>query len=377
MPYSPDDIVKDTTLFASLRLIRSEGVGPVSHRRLVERHQTPEDAVHALSLAFENGKARKAPAPSADIERELDDAAKAGATYLVLGQLDYPANLAAIEDAPPFLAAIGDTGLLEGDGIGIVGARNCSASGMKLTRQIAGRLSEEGFVIVSGLARGIDACAHEVAVNTKTIACLAGGVDVIYPKENTTLYNRIAENGLLLSESPMGCKPLARHFPRRNRIIAGLSKGVLLIEAALKSGSLITARYAAEQGRDVFAVPGSPLDPRAQGCNMLIKNGACLVERAEDLIDELGTFSFLPKPAPSPAASSTNRSAEPANRAEAIHTGPILEYLSPVPIHIDELVRLSGKVAPAVLSELTALEMTGEIERHAGNLFSRSSQAGN
>lgn len=372
MPIHAQQLFEDTSLFSLLRLVRSEGIGPVTLKKALSRHGCPEDCVAAMEAAFKAGKSNRKIAAVSSIADELEKAEALGVQFLFAGYPDYPGQLAALEDAPPILTAIGNLSLLGRDNIGIVGARNCSAGGTKFTHKLAAELSEKGFVITSGLARGIDTAAHSASIEGGTIACLAGGIDVIYPKENTGLYEQIQEKGLLLSEAPIGCKPVARHFPRRNRIISGLSKGVVLIEAAKRSGSLITARYAAEQGRDVFVVPGSPLDPRAQGGNALIKNGACLVDCAQDIIDELGTFQFIPA---EPKASATTAPAG-SSREKHFTQSPqdtLISFLSPTPVHIDELARLSGKPVQTIMTELLSLEMTGVIERHSGNLYSRIS----
>ena len=372
MPILAKQIFEDGSLFALLRLFRSDGIGPVTLKKLLSRYGRPEDCLAALQAAFESGKSNKRIASVSTIEKELAAATELGIQFLCAGQEDYPQQLAALEDAPPLLTAIGDCTLLARSNIGIVGARNCSAGGSKITRKLSAELSEKGYVITSGLARGIDTAAHSSAIEGGTIACLAGGIDVVYPKENQRLYDQIKECGLLLSEAPIGCKPVARHFPRRNRIISGLSKAVVLIEAAKRSGSLITARYAAEQGRDVFVVPGSPLDPRSQGGNMLIKNGACLIQDAEDIINELDTFRFLPSTNQKP----TKQLPDAAGERQQTSQGPketLIGFLSPTPIHIDELVRLSGRPVQTIVTELLSLEMAGDIERHSGNLYSRNS----
>ena len=261
-------------------------------------------------------------------------------------------------------------GLFDKQLCAIVGARNASGAGLKLTGAIASDLGKQNVGIVSGLARGIDTAAHHASLTSGTIACLAGGLDVVYPQENRDLYRSILENGLVVSEMPPGAKPQARHFPRRNRIISGLSDGVLIIEAAARSGSLITARYAAEQGRDLFAVPGSPLDPRSAGGNQLLKDGAILVRNADDIIHELAVS------APRKAVShiSGHESKTPVGEkvmAPPQPVGKLLSLLNPSPIHIDEIVALSGMAAQSVVAELQLLELDGKIARHSGGRFSR------
>lgn len=281
-----------------LRLIRSGNIGPVSFRQLMTRYRSAAAALEALPMLQGQKSTTKAKlCPKADAEREIELLHKRGGRFLFDDQPDYPKALAALEDAPPVLAAIGNTALLNQTTVGIVGARNASASARKLARRFAEVLGDAGLIIASGLARGIDTAAHEGSLNTGTIAVFAGGIDIVYPKENDKLANAIRKNGLILSETPLGVNPQARHFPRRNRIISGLSSGILVVEAALKSGSLITAQYAADQGRDVFAVPGSPLDPRCRGSNDLIRKGAWLTETPDDIFRTLTTVDY-PKPVP-------------------------------------------------------------------------------
>jgi DNA processing protein len=378
VPKTADDITEDSQLFAALRLIRTNGIGPVSFQRLCRKFGSPEEAIAVLQNNAEKQADKTPPASIASIEIELETADNIGVCYLFRGHGDYPSYLNDISDAPSVLSYIGNHELLHSNCIGIVGARNCSAGGTKLTKKLASGLSEAGQTIVSGLARGIDAAAHSASLSGGTVACLAGGVDVIYPRENTRLYEDIRSEGLLLSEMPIGFKPVARHFPRRNRIISGLSRGILLIEAAKKSGSLITARFAAEQGREVFAVPGSPLDPRAQGCNQLIKDGASLVQTADDILHELEEMPLLQRAGTKikhgPTREKTRQRQAPVpDKNLDVPMATILELLSPEPIHIDEIVRLSGGRTNILLSELTTLEMAGEIQRHSGSRFSRIS----
>jgi len=272
---------------ARLRLIRTETVGPLSFRALIARFGTAKDAIEAVpDLAARGGRKRPLRVPSkAEAERELQAVEALGGNILFLDDVGYPPLLAAIEDAPPALIASGATHLLERPTLAIVGARNASLAGRRLTERLAREISEAGIVVVSGLARGIDTAAHKGALEGGTVAVVAGGLDVTYPRENADLQDAIAERGLLVTDEPLGTQPQARHFPKRNRIISGLSLGVLVVEAAHRSGSLITARLAGEQGREVFAVPGSPLDPRAKGANALLKSGAMLVEEAGDILD--------------------------------------------------------------------------------------------
>jgi DNA processing protein len=369
-----------------LRLIRTEHVGPVTFFELLRRFGSAAAALEALpSLANRGG--RRAPLAlfsRAAAERELAALDKAGATLLAWGEPDYPEALAAIDDAPPLLTLRGRGELLRRPAIAIVGARNASANGRRFAREIAGELGSQGFLVVSGLARGIDAAAHLGSMASGTAAVLGGGVDNIYPEENRDLYEAIAEHGVLLAEPAIGTVPQARHFPRRNRIISGLSLGILVVEAAARSGSLITARLALEQGREVFAVPGSPLDPRCRGTNDLIRNGATLTETVADILHQ------IPPPErrrPTPAAAELF--AEPRPRGEHRPTpariensrgeggetaemgrAQILERLGPTPVAVDELVRQCQLSPAVVVTILLELELAGRLDRHPGNQVS-------
>ncbi|MEN9932762.1 MAG: hypothetical protein RIS17_1335 [Pseudomonadota bacterium] len=345
-----------------LRLIRTDSIGPVTYRQLVARFGDADAALHALPDLARRGHRRLALFPEADAAAELDAAAAMGATLLFIGSPAYPSLLARTETAPPVLYARGDTGLLDRPAVAIVGARNASAAGTRFARQLAIDLAEADHVIVSGLARGIDAAAHIASLDRGTIAVVAGGADVAYPPDHADLMARIADQGLIIAEQPPGTEPQARHFPRRNRIIAGLAAGTIVVEGAPKSGSLITARIAADLGREVMAVPGSPLDPRAQGCNLLIREGATLIQNAADVREALSTLSGQPalplqvaEPFTAPALT-----AEPEARAA------ITALLSPAPVQIDELVRQSGLPAAQVATVLLDLELEGAIQRHAG-----------
>jgi DNA processing protein len=356
-----------------LRLVRSEGVGPITFFHLLRFYGGAAKALAALpELARRSG--RKAPiriATRADAEREMAAVKRAGATFLAWLEPAYPVPLAAIEDAPPLVTVRGDAGLLARRIVAVVGARNASANGRSFAETIARDLGKAGFVVGSGLARGIDAAAHKGALATGTVAALAGGIDVCYPPEHRALHDAIAERGALLAELPPGTEPLARHFPRRNRIISGLAEGVVVVEAALRSGSLITARLAGEQGREVFAVPGSPLDPRCHGSNNLIRQGAALTESAEDVLRGLGGRRIAPAPAadlaepdlaPLPAPAEDD-----ADKARAL----VIERLSPSPTAVDELVRQTELPPALVASALLELELAGRIERHPGNRVAR------
>jgi DNA processing protein len=296
-------------------------------------------------------------------EREIASVEKLGARYLVLGQGLYPRLLAEIEDAPPLLIASGELKLLDRRAVAIVGARNASAAACHFARGLAHDLGQNGLVVVSGLARGIDSAAHDGALDSGTIAVIAGGIDIFYPPENEQRQRAICEQGLVLAEMPPGTEPRARHFPYRNRIIAGISAGTVVVEAAPKSGSLITARLAADAGRDVMAVPGSPLDPRAQGCNQLIRDGATLVQTAADVVEELGHIEASVRS--SPAAYVPQ---EELNGTDAF--GKIEELLGPSPVPVDELIRLSGSSSGAVQMALLELDLAGRLDRHAGGKVS-------
>ena len=272
-----------------------------------------------------------------------------------------------ISDAPPMLWAIGDPSILKSQAIAMVGARNCSSLGARMARALAADLGKQDFVVVSGLARGIDTSAHLAALATGTVAVMAGGVDVIYPAENADLARDVAESGLRLSEQPMGTTPQARHFPRRNRIISGLAQAVIVVEAAAKSGSLITARDALDQGREVLAVPGHPFDARAAGCNLLIRDGATLIRSAEDVIDALpkqqAEYAIQQEP---PAGQATT---EPDSIPPALHEA-ILTRLGPSPIAEDQLIRDIAATAGDIGPVLVDLELDGKIQRQPGGLLS-------
>jgi len=347
---------------ARLRLIRSENVGPVTYRQLIARFGTAQAALDALpDLARRGGGALRV-GDIASAERELAALDGFGATPLFIGTSDYPALLARTETAPPVIAAKGVLALAERPAVAMVGARNASAAAVRFARGLAAELGDAGFVVVSGLARGIDAAAHEGALASGTIAVIAGGIDVCYPPETAALQARLGSEGLVLAEMAFGTQPQARHFPRRNRIIAGLCAGTLVVEGALRSGSLITARLAAEAGREVMAIPGSPLDPRAQGCNQLIREGATLVQTAADIAEALSGFqagSFRSQPMPL-------YDAPVAVEAGDAEVAAVAELLSPTPVAVDELVRLSGLPSAAVAAVLLDLELAGRIARHAG-----------
>ena len=352
---------------ACLRLIRSEHVGPVTYRHLLGRFGTAEAALAGLpALARKGGRRRPIRiCPQPEAERERDDLTEHGGRMVMLGEAAYPAALAALEDAPPVLSLLGRGELLSLPAVAIVGARNGSANACRFAETLAQGLGEAGHLVVSGMARGIDAAAHRGALASGTLAVLAGGVDVVYPPQNRALYEGIREQGLLLSEVPLGTQPQARHFPRRNRLISGLSKGVVVVEAALRSGSLITARFAADQGREVMAVPGSPLDPRAKGCNSLIKQGATLIDSLEDVLQSItpdARFGIRPPPPQAPPLQTDAAAEEEAEGGQQ----RLLELLGPSPVAVDELVRRCHLSAAAVSVALLELELAGRLERHPG-----------
>ena len=349
-----------------LRLLRTPGIGPVTWRQLIARFGDAEAALAALpDLARRGGGRAPAVADAGRAAAELATVAKLGARHLFLGDPDYPPLLAELDDAPPALIVRGDLTLAAGAAIAMVGARNASAAACRFARGLAADLGSAGSVIVSGLARGVDTAAHQGALGTGTIAVIASGIDIAFPPENRALQEEVATRGLLVTEQPPGAEPLARHFPSRNRIIAGLSLGVVVIEAAPRSGSLITARLAVEAGREVMAVPGSPLDPRAQGCNLLIREGATLVQNAADVLEQIRPIDA--RAVRSPGARFDGH--PPADASER-ERAAIAALLGPVPVPVDELVRQSGVTPAIVQTVLLELELAGRLERHAGGRVS-------
>jgi DNA processing protein len=352
---------------ARLRLIRSENIGPITYFQLLARFGSAAAALAAIpDLAARGGGRAPKLASRASIEREIETVARMGARHLFLGQGLYPPLLAELETAPPALIVTGHPTLLDRPAVAMVGARNASAAACRFARALARALGEAGVVIVSGLARGIDSAAHDGALETGTIAVVAGGVDVFYPPENEARQRAIAERGLLVSEQPPGVEPRSRHFPSRNRIIAGLAHGTLVVEAAPRSGSLITARCAAECGREVMAVPGSPLDPRAQGCNQLIRDGATLVQSAEDVIEAISPSRIRPFRQPERGYGPAEVPAEADEAAREI----VVDLLSGTPVPVDELVRQSELTPAVVQTVLLELELAGRLDRHAGGKVS-------
>ncbi len=354
---------------ARLRLIRSENVGPVTFRELLHHFDSAGAALDALpSLAARGGRRKIKICPKSAAEQEIEALEAIECQHIFLGAPDYPEALAAIEDAPPVLLARGNIHLLERRTVAIVGARNASTNGRRIAREIAAGVAESGVLVASGMARGIDAAAHEGALDGGTVAVLAGGPDIVYPKENQALYDAICERGVIIAESPPGLVPQARHFPRRNRIISGLALGVVVVEAAPRSGSLITARLANEQGREVMAVPGSPLDPRCRGANGLIRNGAAMVENAEDVLTivEAMRGGTVAEPDTGDYATPTP---EPASD-DALETARrnVIEALGPTPAPVDAIIRDLGYPPQTVLTILLELELAGKLERQPGNM---------
>jgi DNA processing protein len=361
---------------ACLRLIRSENVGPVTFRELINRYGGAARALEALPEITRRagGKRSIRLCPRDDAEAELEAAERAGAHPVFTIEPGYPGFLAAIDAPPPMLYVRGLIEVLQRPGIAIVGSRMCSAAGGKVAHMFASRLGAAGYTIVSGLARGIDAAAHRSALATGTVAVLAGGIDNIYPPEHADLHEQIANTGCLVTEMPPGFKPRGQDFPRRNRIISGISLGVIIVEAAARSGTLVTARYASEQGRDVFAVPGHPLDPRAEGTNKLIKGGATLVTDADDVLQALEPISGLRDgPARLPW-----QPVEPAIAQHVVQPAigeqehqSVLDALGPAPIDLDALLRTTGLSPRSVQIALMELDLAGRISRPGTGLIAR------
>ncbi len=373
LPVAP---LSERERLSCLRLIRSANVGPVAFRELINHYGGASEALDALpELARRGGARAPVVCPTSRAESELAAARRAGAEPVFTIEPGYPRALAAIDAPPPMLYVKGRRALLERPAVAVVGSRQASAAGTKLARLFADGLGQAGLVVVSGLARGIDAVAHEATLATGTVAVLAGGVDVVYPPENERLYEAISEVGAVVSDMPPAFQPRAKDFPRRNRLVSGMALGVLVIEAARRSGTLVTARFAGEQGREVFAVPGHPLDPRAEGTNQLLKTGATLVTEPNDVIEALepltglGSRSFrepaaAPDPAPPPPGpppSLTERERE-----------TVVAALGPHPVDMDEIVRATGLGIREVRIALIELDLAGRIERHGRQLVSLS-----
>jgi DNA processing protein len=354
--------VRDSDIFDRLRLIRSPNVGPISYRQLIARFGTASNALEALpELAARVGGRKFAAAKPEATHREIEHLRQLGGHYLFIDDPDYPALLSELENSPPVLTYKGNISFASQINIAMVGARNASAAGCRMARNIAQELGQRDIVVTSGLARGIDAAAHQGALATGTIAVIAGGIDIVYPPEHAELQERVAAEGLLLAEMPPGTEPRARHFPYRNRVIAGLSAGTVVVEAIPKSGSLITARLAGEAGREVMAIPGSPLDPRSRGCNQLIREGATLVQDASEIAELIAPLDqrVRSKPSAQPQFDFIAEAGDGERNA-------IFELLSPNFAAVDELVRLSGMPSAQVQMVLLELELAGRLERGAG-----------
>jgi DNA processing protein len=361
----PEVRLTDAQRLDWLRLIRSDNVGPRTFKSLLHHYGSARGALAALPELARRGGAARGPRifSREDAEREFAAARELGVTLVALGEPGYPTRLREIDDAPPLLAVRGRHEALDRPMLAIVGARNASAAGLKFAERLARELGDAGFAIVSGLARGIDASAHRASLATGTVAVLAGGHDRIYPPEHLDLLDALLAAGAAVSEMPIAWEPRSRDFPRRNRIISGLALGVIVIEAALRSGSLITARMAAEQGREVFAAPGSPLDPRAEGSNGLLKQGATLVTSASDVIATVEPILGRPLPlveAAEPAADVGPPEPDDAERSR------ILALLGPSAVAIDDLIRLSGASPAIVRTTLLELDVAGRLDRRQG-----------
>ncbi|MGO4524786.1 DNA-processing protein DprA [Microvirga sp. 2MCAF35] len=389
-------ILTDEQRLDWLRLIRSEKIGPRTFRALVNQYGGAAAALEALpELARRGGRLMLKVCSRAEAEKEMAAAARLGVRFIAMGEPDYPKTLKAIDTAPPLIAVRGSTTILASPSVAIIGSRNASASGLTFAERLSRQLGEAGYVVVSGLARGIDTKAHKASLETGTVAVLAGGHDRIYPAQNEPLLQAIVEQGgAVVSEMPMGWEPRGRDFPRRNRIVSGLSYGVVVVEAARRSGSLITARFALEQGREVFAVPGSPLDPRAEGTNDLIRDGATLCAAIEHVtsvlepliasgpdldrgaeepqhvigVEELWDELDLPDVIRPPVRPVPLDAGFEEERIEA--EADLIAFLGPSPVAIDDLVRQSGLSIRNVQMALLELEMAGRLERHGGNAVS-------
>ncbi|MFC0283549.1 DNA-processing protein DprA [Camelimonas abortus] len=419
MTTSPARLLDDRVRADWLRLLRTQGVGPRSFFRLLDRYGGAAQALEALpELAARAGRTVLIPSRDA-IDRELDAARRLGVRFVARGEADYPPALRFIDSPPPLLAVRGQGQALAMPAVAIVGSRNASAAGQRIAALLAGRLGEEGYAVISGLARGVDAAAHEASLRAGTVAVLAGGHDRVYPREHARLLEAILERGAAVSEMPMGWTPRGQDFPRRNRIISGMSLGVVVVEATLRSGSLITARFAAEQGREVFAVPGSPLDPRAGGTNRLLRDGATLCCGPEDVLAALAPLAGRPPPAGAmreerasagdpplweeldvellglaepggagpPADDDTPPPAPPEEPegagapAAAPGGGPgaalarVERLLGPAPVAVDDLVALSGLSVHEVSAALCELALQGRLEHHGAQAVSLAPRA--
>ncbi len=373
-PTSPG--LDEAERLARIRLTRTPNVGAVTYRDLMARFGTAHAALEALPRLARRGGAKAPPTPPTEevVREELERLADIGGRGLVLGEPGYPRRLAQLDPPPPFIAVIGPTPLDAERAVAIVGSRNASAIGRRFAHDLARTLGEAGVLIVSGLARGIDAAAHHGALETGTAAALAGGLDQVYPPENRELHLAMAERGALISERPLGAAPTAHDFPRRNRIVSGLADGVVVVEAAKRSGALITARYGLEQGREVMAAPGSPLDPRARGANSLIKDGARLIEDADDVLDALSRPLRLSEPTGGAAPPFDMKAGALEREAQSVRA-TVRGLLSPTPTSRDDIVRAAGASVSAVAAALIELELAGEAVQLPGDLVTVSPAA--
>lgn len=354
-------------MIARLQLARTRGIGPVSYRQLIQRFGDAVNALEALPNLAQRGGGRAIKVASRDaIVREMEAVKQCGASYIFCGDADYPRILGELSNAPTVLIAKGDASLMARPMVAIVGARNASAAACRFARMMGQGLGDAGFTVVSGLARGIDTAAHMGAMASGTIGVIASGIDVYFPPENRELQQKLASEHLVLSEYVPGTEPLARQFPHRNRIIAGLSQGTLVVEAAPRSGSLVTARLATEAGREVMAVPGSPLDPRAQGCNGLIRDGATLIQSVDDIVEALRPVDARMVRQPPLAAFEALAAADPGDDERA----RIVSLLGPVAVAVDELARQSAVALASLQMILLELELAGRLERHAAGRVS-------
>ncbi|WP_295808564.1 DNA-processing protein DprA [uncultured Nitratireductor sp.] len=362
--------LSDRQRLAWLQLLRSENVGPATFRHLVNHYGSAEAALQMVPELAERGGARRriVIASPLDAEREMETARRLGARFVAVGEPDYPPLMRRMDQPPPLLAMKGDLSVARKPTIALVGARNASLTGMKMGRQLAAALGNAGFSVASGLARGIDAAAHQGSLDTGTIAALAGGLDKPYPPENIALLEQIVERGAVISEMPFGWTPRARDFPRRNRLVAGIAFGLVVVEAAKRSGSLISARLAGEMGRLVFAVPGSPYDPRAGGTNALLKDGAILVTEADDIISQIAPL--LDNPLQKPESFEEPPSFSDAQPPSDSDRDRIVQALGPSPVLIDDIIRHTGLHPSQVLTVLLELDLAGRLERHSGSAVS-------
>lgn len=370
-----------------LRLIRSNRIGPGTFRRLINRYGGAQAALAALPELLAKKHHRHTLLCSREqAETEINNAARAGLTMVALGDADYPPLLANIDAPPPLLWVAGKSIMLKRPMLAVVGSRNASAIGAKFTSQLCRELGEQGWLIVSGLARGIDSHAHHAALNSGTCAFMAGGTNMIYPRENTPLYENIINRGIVASEMPPGYQAKSHDFPRRNRLIAGCAYAVIVVEAAKRSGTLVTARYGAEYGRDVFAVPGSPLDPRAEGTNALIRDGATLLTSAQDVFDDLAgrldlqSWSDSPPPLDAETEASTPAQEQPQTilnsnshlaESDSDIIAQVMNLLGPTPVEVDAVIRATGQTAAVINRTLLELELTGKIIYQNGTRIAR------